>query len=518
MFAIRRKAWGYAADQRPSTHPVAPADVSDAAQALVNFDGISYAKGAAVLRQLAAWIGDEAFLNGLRAHIAAHRFGNATLADLLAAFSAASGRDLAVWAEVWLRHAQVNTLRTEVELDSAGRYARVAVVQSAPPEHPVLRPHRIGIGCYDHDGTAARLVDRFEVDVDPTADGGRTVLTRLAGRPAARLLLPNDGDLAYAKIRLDPASVAAVPELLPTLADPLARAVLWGEVLDAVTDAERPVADLVALIRTALPAETEVIIVEAVLTLAGALIDRYLDAAGRRATWAQLAQTAEHILATAPTAAVDDVTGDGRSIRLAAFRALVASCADDTRLAGWLAGRGVPAGITIDTELRWTVLSRRCVLGTVGEAEIAAEERADRSATGQQWAAGCRAALPDPAAKERAWRIITVDDSLSNRLVEVTAAAFWQPDQQELTEPYVERYFAEIPAMARRRTAWMAEAVAARAFPRYAVTERTRQLAAALLARDDLTAGLRRAVTDADDDLRRALRARTADEMLPTIR
>src|SRR5690349_10411340 len=201
-FAMHRKAWGMRADQRPSTHPVAPSDVDDTALALLNFDGISYAKGAAVLRQLVAWVGDEAFLSGLNEHFAAHAYGNATLADLLAAVSKASGRDLTGWADVWLRRAQVNTLRAEVERDADGRYAAVTLVQTAPDDYPTLRPHRIGIGLYDQGADGVVLRRRLvEVDIDPAVDGGRTPLPELTGEPAADLLLINDGDLTYAKIR-----------------------------------------------------------------------------------------------------------------------------------------------------------------------------------------------------------------------------------------------------------------------------------------------------------------------------
>nr|MDT0662362.1 aminopeptidase N [Micromonospora sp. DSM 115978] len=499
-FAMRRKAWGYAADQRPSTHPVAPEEVIDSALALLNFDGISYAKGASVLRQLVAWLGDEAFLAGLRAHFAAHRFGNATLADLLGALSTASGRDLSGWAEVWLRRAQVNTLRVETTLTGDNRYAEVAITQTAPPPHPVLRPHRVGVGLYDTDGPFTKLRHRLEVDVDPT---GRTMLTELAGQSAARLLLPNDGDLAYAKVRLDPVSAGAVPAVLPGLADPLARAVLWGETLDAVTDAERPVADLVALILTALPVETEVIIVEDVLGLSRSLIDRYLDPKARLAALEHVAQACDRLLTSVP------------EVRLAALRGLIAASADPARLAGLLAGEDVPAGITVDADLRWALLRRLCVLGAAGPKQIAAEEAADRSAKGAEQAAACRAALPDPAAKARAWEIVVHDGELSNRLLAATAAGFWQPEQAELTDSYVERYFADMPAMVGRRTPWVADDVAKLAFPRYAVADETRGLAAALLARDDLAPGLRRVVADADDDLRRALAARTAASPMP---
>ncbi|MEO3929174.1 aminopeptidase N [Micromonosporaceae bacterium B7E4] len=502
-FALHRKAWGYAADQRPSTHPVAPAEVVDAAEALANLDGISYAKGASVLRQLVAWLGDDAFLTGLREYFAAHRFGNATLADLLAALATSSGRDLTGWARVWLRQPRLNTVRTEVRLRYDGHYAEVALVQSAPPEHPVLRPHRIGVGLYDTEpageGTALRLRDRIEMDLDPAVDGGRTVLDGLTGQPAARLLLPNDGDLTFAKVRLDAGSVAAVPAALPELADPLARALLWAEALDAVTDGERPVADLVALVVAALPAETEVAVVQDVLTRARNLLDRYLDPDVRPAALEQLAGACARLLAVAPP---------GGSGQLAAVRGWISSTVDTARLAGWLAGRDVPDGLAVDAELRWAVLRRLAVLGAAGEPEIAAEQAADRSASGAEWAATCRAALPDPAAKEHAWRLLVGETSLSNRLLEATARGFWQPEQAGLTDSYVERYFAEMPAAARRRTPWVADRVAGLGYPRYAVSARTRELAAALLARDDLPPGLRRVVVDEDDDLRRALAAR----------
>ncbi|MFY1672655.1 aminopeptidase N [Plantactinospora sp. WMMB334] len=514
-FSLRRKALGYAADQRPSTHPVAPTEVVDAAEAVSNLDGISYAKGASVLRQLVAWLGDDAFLAGLRGYFATHRFGNATLADLLAALADSSGRDLTGWAEVWLRRPRPNTLRTAVRLRDDGHYAEVAVVQGAPPvpgaplpqgappDHPVLRPHRIGVGLYDADppgaGSALTLRERIEVDLDPAVDGGRTVLETLTGRPAARLLLPNDGDLTFAKVRLDPASAAAVPAALPALADPLTRALLWAEALDAVTDGERPVADLLSLVVAALPAEREVVVVQDVLPRTRSLLDRYLEPELRPAALAQVADTCDRLLAAAPP---------GGSGQLTAVRGLVETSVDAARLTGWLAGKDVPDGLAVDAELRWAVLRRLAVLGVVGEPEIAAEETDDGTASGAEWAATCRAVLPDPVAKERAWRLLVGETGLSNRLLEATATGFWQPEQAELTDSYVERYFTEMPVAASRRTPWVADRVAGLAYPRYAVAARTRELAAALLSRDDLPSGLRRVVVDADDDLRRALAAR----------
>jgi aminopeptidase N len=499
-FAMHRKAWGLRADQRPSTHPVAPTDVTDTALALLNFDGISYAKGAAVLRQLVAWVGDEAFLAGLNEHFAAHAYGNATLADLLGAVSKASGRDLSAWAEVWLRRAQVNTLRAEAPRDADGRYQAVTVVQTAPESHPTLRPHRVGVGLYDQrsDGTVTRR-KLIQVDLDPDVDGGRTPLPELAGEPAADLLLVNDGDLTYAKVRLDDASAGAVPLILPRLTDSLARALVWGAVLDAVEDGERPVAELVTLVLAALPAEREVVLVEDVLRMTRALVDRYPAPETRPAALELLAQASDRVLAGA-------APGDSR--QLAGLRSFVGATVDTARLRGWLDGAGVPEGITVDDDLRWLILYRLVMLGASGPEEIEAALAADRSAAGEQHAARCRAALPDPAAKARAWELIVHDESASNRLVEATAQGFWQPEQLDLVTPFVPRYFADIAGMLRRRTGMSGERVAVAAYPRLVVTLQTRQLAAELLATPELSSILRRVVTDGDDDVRRALLAR----------
>jgi aminopeptidase N len=489
-FAVRDKAWGYAADQRPSSHPVAPADVPDAAQALLHFDGISYAKGAAALRQLAAWVGDRAFLAGLREYVAAHAYGNATLADLLHRLAAASGRDLDAWATAWLRTSGVDTLIPVLDVDPDGRYASVAVERTSPA---VPRPHRIGVGLYD---AGAR---RRRVEVDVGVADGRVQVPALAGEPAADLLLLNDGDLTYAKVRLDVRAWERLPALLPTVEDPLTRALLWLAVWDAVRDAERPASDFITLVRAALPTEAEVGIVEQVLGQARDLADRYLAPPGRPAALGAIAEACDRVLASAEP---------GGSHQLAAARGLISATTDPDPLLAWRDG-AVPSGLALDAELRWRILYRLVVLGAAGPDAVDAELAADRTAAGREWAARCQAAVPSPDAKARAWRTITEDLSVSNRIVLATAEGFWQPEQAELCAPYVERYFAELPVVATRRTAMVLERLAEAAFPRFAVTERTREAAWALLARDDLDPTVRRAVTDGDDELGRALAART---------
>src|SRR6185436_16291920 len=258
----------------------------------------------------------------------------------------------------------------------------------------------------------------------------------------------NDGDLAYAKIRLDDDSAANVPLLLPLIGDSLARAVLWASTLDAVVDGERPVAELVTLVLAALPVETEVVIVEDVLRATRSLVDRYSTLETRPAALELVAQATDRLLA---------VSEPGGSRQLAAARGLIGATVETGRLQDWLAGTGVPEGLAIDADLRWLILYRLVVLGAAGPAEIDAEFERDRSATGEQWAARCRAAVPDAEAKAAAWRAIVEDVSLSNRLVEMTASGFWQPEQLGLLAAYVPRYFAEMPAMMRLRSGMSAE-------------------------------------------------------------
>jgi aminopeptidase N len=497
-YLMLRKDWGYAADQRPSTHPVAAADVDNTELARLNFDGISYAKGAAVLRQLVAWVGEEAFVRGVRAFFLAHAFGNAALADLLAALSEASGRDLTGWAEVWLRRSQVNTLSPEVTIGPDGTYQDVTVVQTAPPEHPTLRPHRIGIGVYG-DGPTRRV----EVDLDPTVDGGRTPVPQLTGTEPGRLLLLNDGDLTYAKVRFDPASRSELPAALPGLADPLARALAWTAAMDATRDAELPAVEFMALAVAGLPVESEEAVFEGMLRFARDVVaTQYLRPALRAAAMAELAATCRRALR---------VVEPGSSHQLAAARGL-ARCAgpEEAELtAGWLAGRDLPPGLAVEADLRWAVLYRLVVIGAAGEPEIAAERDRDRSAQGGEHAARCRAAIGDPAAKAAAWDTIVNDGALSARLLVATAQGFWQPEQHELTEPYVPRYFAEMPGSMARRPPGSWSQLTLFAFPQFAVSAHTVALAESMLARDDVRPVLRRAVVDSLDDLRRALAARS---------
>jgi aminopeptidase N len=509
-FAVGRKGWGYAADQRPSTHPVAPESIADSAMALLNFDGISYAKGASVLRQLAVWLGDEPFLAGLRAHMRTNAYGNASLDDLLSALAAASGRDLTHWAEVWLRRAQVNTLRPEIAIGADGRYTSVTVVQTAPADHPTLRPQRIGVGVYS--GGTCR--ERVVVDLDPDASGGRTAVPQLAGVEAGDLLLLNDGDLGYAKIRFDDASRRSLPRILPALSDSLPRALIWAAAADAVRDAEMRASEFLDLFVAGVAAEAEVTVLRDVVRFATArTVDALFPQTGVVVRYlppdrVDLAQATVATTCRAGLAASDPA--DSRRLVLARGYVAAAGGGDVPRLREWLADPSV-ADVEIDAEMRWAILVRLAALDAIDEDDIAAEQARDQSASGAEHAARCRSARPDPEAKAAAWRTIMEDESLSNRLAIATAEGFWQPGQLDLLESYVERYFAEIPAVANRRTQSMVSYIASATFPRYSVCAGTVAWAEELIASASIDPTLRRIAVDCTDELRRAVAGRALE-------
>jgi aminopeptidase N len=517
-FTVARKPWGSDADQRSSTHPVAAQRIDNVADALVNFDGISYAKGASAVRQLVAWVGEEAFLAGVNDHIARHCFGNADLAALVDALTRSSGRDVHAWTRQWLQTSGVDTIRAELAEENGIVTSADLVHTGSEGRQGGRRPHRIVAGVYDlrSDSTGERTVvrrDEFEVelatDPAPTQGSGEaspsTALAPLVGARRPDLLLLNDGDRSYVKVRLDPRSWATVAEALSTVDDPLTRALLWTCVRDMVRDAELLPAAFLRLAEAHLPTEPLVAVVEAVLAFARHdVVDRYLAPDDRAVALATLARTCRAILRRTS----EDEPAAG--VRLAAVRGLIESEETGDGLAEvreWLGNERIPGGPALDPELRWLALRQLCIAGAAGEPEIAAELRRDPSGVGQERAATCRAAPPDVAAKERAWRQLFADGELSKQLLDATASGFWQPGQASSTAGYVERYFAEVPHAGRFGQA-VASALGHTLFPVHAATPATVRLAEKCLAGDDLTSALRRFLGDQLDDLRRAVRVR----------
>ncbi|MFF9020775.1 aminopeptidase N [Streptomyces eurythermus] len=490
-FGVTRKAWGYDADQRPTTHPVAPDRVDDTASALLNFDGISYAKGASALRQLAAWLGEKDFLAGINTHFARHKFGNATLADFIDSLASATDRDVAAWADSWLRTTGVDTLVPTVT--AAGGTCALTVDRAGG------RPHRLGVGLYDHDlADEGRLVLRERIDLDLP----RTDPQPIGKRPA--LIVLNDGDITYAKIRFDAASFETLRTGLSGLPDPLTRAVVWNALRDAVRDGDLAPAAYLETARAHLPRETDLAITQGVLAFAaGQLTGQYLAPSHRPAALTTLTSLCRDLLRR-----TED--GDHPGLRLIAVRHLIDVAAHPETIAAWLADGTVPGGPELDPELRWRILARLAVLGATDEAAIAAELAGDPSAAGQEGAARCRAALPDPEAKRAAWEAMFAGDDLSNYLFTATAQGFWQPEQAELVRPYVPRFYADVAAVAARRGPAIATAAGRWCFPAHAVDTENLRLGEECLRADDLTPALRRALADRLDDLARALRVREA--------
>jgi aminopeptidase N len=492
-FGIARKAWGYDADQRPSTHPVAPEAVDDTAAALLNFDGISYAKGASALRQLVAWLGEKDFLAGINAHFTRHRFGNATLADFIDNLAGATERDVHAWADAWLRTTGVDTLTPRITRAADGTHTLTV-------DRTGSRPHHIAVGLYDQDPGDDQghltLRDRVALDLPQTAE------QPIGKRPA--LLLLNDGDLTYAKIRFDPESFAAVTDHLRGLPDPLTRAVVWNALRDAVRDAELPPTAYLEAARTHLPRETDLAIVQGVLTFATTQVaDRYLTHEQRATGLATLGSLCRDLIRR-----TED--GDNPGLRLTAVRHFIDVAPHPETIAAWLAEGTVPGGPELDPELRWRVLGRLAVLGALDTATITEELERDPSASGREGAARCRAALPEPEAKQAAWEAMFTTDDLSNYLFTATAQGFWQPEQTDLLREYVQRYWADAAALAARRGPAIAEAAGRWAFPVYAVDPETLGLGERCLEDGDLIPALRRKLVDQLDDLQRALRIREA--------
>ncbi|MFD4420163.1 aminopeptidase N [Agromyces sp. NPDC058484] len=429
-FNAMEKSWAYRQDQLPSTHPVV-ATINDLEDVQVNFDGITYAKGGSVLKQLVAWVGVDAFFAGVSAYFTKHQWGNTTLADLLAELETASGRDLSGWSGLWLETAGVNTLRPEIETDDAGTITSFAVLQSATAEHPTIRPHRLAIGFYNL--TGGRLVRDHRVELD--VDGERTEVAELAGSARPDLVLINDDDLAYAKIRLDEASHGVALANLSEIEDPLARALVWGSVWDATRDAETRASDFLALVLGNIASETESTTLRIVLANAVLAASAY-TAPERRAEARRT--LADGFWRLAQQAAPGS---DAQFQFVTNFATLAEAGSHVDELGALYDGSLELDGLEIDTDLGWELLIALVASGRAGDAQIDERLASDNTATGQQSAAHARAAIQTPEGKQRAWASLVDVDTATNTVVRETAEGFLRADDTALLEPFVERYF-----------------------------------------------------------------------------
>ena len=505
-FASIEKTWAYRQDQQPTTHPIAT-DAPDVQTAEINYDGITYAKGASVLKQLAAYVGRDHFLAGLREYFTEHAYGNTTLADLLDALAASSGRDLSSWSKLWLETAGLNTIRPEYELDAEGRYSRFELVQTAPTDvaaSNVLRPHRLAVGLYDDvDGNLVRA-GRVELDVV----GERTPVPDLIGVAAPPLLLANDDDLTYCKLRLDERSLRTLREGgIARLPESLPRALCWSAAWDMTRDGELATRDYLALVLIGADAESNIGLLQSanrqVLRALGIYADPLWAPAGYRA------------LAEKSVAALH-AADPGSDQQLAWLHAFLGAARDADHvqvIQGLLDGCHVVGGLSLDAELRWAILQALSAHGLAGEQDIAAELERDPSAAGHRHAATARALRPLAEAKAEAWRLATEDDTVPNAMQEAVIRGFSHPTQGDLVAPYMPRYFETVPEVWRRRSSELAQTVVIGLFPTWTstITHDTLDTADTFLARSELAPGLRRLVSEGRSDIVRAMRARAKD-------
>jgi aminopeptidase N len=505
-FANVEKTWAYRQDQLPSTHPIAT-DAPDVQTAEVNFDGITYAKGASVLKQLGAYVGIDAFLAGLREYFAEHAYGNTTLADLLRALERSSGRDLGTWSKLWLETAGISTVRAEFTVDGDDRFTSFEIVQSAPTDTAAtntLRPHRLAVGLYDAAGDALARTQRVELDVV----GDRTPVPQLIGVRRPELLLVNDDDLTYCKARLDDRSLETLRSGgIVRLESSLARALCWSAAWDMTRDGELATRDYVALVVAGAQHETDIGVMQSLTRQALRALEIYADPQWAPRGYAALADAALAALRSA---------APGSDHQLAWVHALLGSARTEEHIAAvraLLDGSAVPDGLALDHELRWSIVMTLSALGTMGPDEIDAELDRDPSAAGQRHAATARALQPTPEAKEEAWRRAVEDDTLPNAMQEAVIAGFAHPTQGELVAPYVQRYFADVRAVWERRTSELAQNVVIGLFPTWTstISDDTVAAADAFLAAGDAPTALRRLVSEGRADVVRALRAREAD-------
>ncbi|MFE2272214.1 aminopeptidase N [Streptomyces lavendulae] len=496
-FANSRKAWAYRADQLPSTHPVT-ADIRDLEDAKLNFDGITYAKGAAVLKQLVAYVGREAFLDGARRYFKAHAYGNTTLDDLLSVLGEVSGRDMAEWSRAWLQTAGVNALTPVVTTDADGRITELAVLQ----EGDELRPHRVCVGLYRTEAGALVRYARAEADVA----GARTAVAELAGLDRPDLVLVNDEDLTYCKIRFDETSLETLRGHLGDLTDPLARALCWSALWNLTRDALMPARDFLSLFLAHAGRETDVGVLQMLHGQALSAVTHYAAAERREQSGRDLAAGALRELRLAEP-------GSEHQLTWARFFAASAATEGDFQLLlGLLDGTARIDGLDVDQELRWDFLLPLAAHGSVDEGVLGAELARDDTASGKRHQVRCLAARPSAAVKDQAWAAVVESDALSNALVEATIDGMQQPSRRDLLAPYADRYFEVIERIWAQRSIQIAIHVVKGLYPMLQDSPATVGATDAwLAAHPEAAPALRRLVLESRDDLARALRAQARD-------
>ena len=480
-FTNRRKSWAYRQDQLPTTHPIV-ATINDLQDAKLNFDGITYAKGAAVIKQLVAYVGEENFFEGSRRYFKRHAYGNTTLADLLAALEETSGRDLNTWSKAWLETSGVNTLSVDEER---------GLRQTGLP-----RPHRIALAVYG-EGEDGRVTARARTTIDLGAE------PFALDSPYPAFLLVNDTDLSYCKVQLSPADLDWLSGRLSRFTDPMARSLLWSALWNMTRDGQLPATAFIDFVERHGPAESHIGVIQNLHTQVGIAIDYYLPPEQAANAGAQVGRLAlREALAAAP--------GSDHQLVWSRFLATTASAEDQFELlTGLLSGTVELPGLTVDAELRWTFLTALVAAGRAGEQELAAELARDRSAAGQRHYTAVLAARPTAQAKAEAWKLAVESGDQPSDLLSELLSRMARAGQRDLLTPYVELYFDRLDSMWEERTIDNASRIANLGFPRLLADADTLARADTWLASPDHAPALRRLVLEQRDDLARALAARS---------
>jgi aminopeptidase N len=500
-FGTSEKAWAYRQDQLSSTHPIV-ADIRNLEDVEVNFDGITYAKGASVLKQLVAHVGREPFTAGLREYFSKHAWQNTTLSDLLGHLESASGRDLGAWSKLWLETAGVNTLRLEVAVDDQHVITAAAVTQTAVEAFPTLRPHTLAIGGYDVDDGRLVRVNRIELDID----GERTEVPQLVGQQRPDLLLVNDDDLAYAKIRLDERSMATVLANPLGFTSSLPRALVLGAAWDMTRDGEMSGRDFCDLVLATLPGESDSTLQRVLLSQVQTAARLYVAPASRDAALVSVTSRLRELTITAAPGS------DAQLQLVSAFAGFAQGSDDATWLRHLLDGFVTLDGLAIDTEMRWTLLTSLATAGAAAESEIEAERQRDNTATGRERAARALATIPTAEAKAKAWRKVIDEQGLPNQTVDAIAQGFVRVHDNALLTPYVEKYHAMLTTLWASRTHAIAESVVAGFYPVALANHELLNASQTWLdASPEAAAALRRVVSENRDGVIRALAAQQRD-------
>lgn len=500
-FAALEKNWAYRQDQLPSTHPIV-ATINDLEDVQVNFDGITYAKGASVLKQLVAWVGRDAFFKGVASYFKKHQWKNTELTDLLVELEKESGRELTSWSKLWLETAGVNTLKPKIETED-GTITSFVIEQTPQEGHDYLRPHRMGVGLFNLQDGKLKRVESIELDVA----GKETKVDQLIGKKLPDLVLLNDGDLAYAKIRLDDASRKVALANLSGIEDSLARTLVWTAAWDATRDGEAPASEFVKLVLGHIAAETESTTVTTLLRQLVTTGVLYVKESNREQTLSEIASGLMELTEAAKP-------GSDNQLQFAKF---VPQFARTNQQLDWLdavlSGSKKIAGLEVDQDLRWELLTGLVIGDRAGEAEIAKELERDNTANGQKFAAACRAAIPTEAAKQATWHTLTETEDYSNTLVNSASLAFGRVNDLALLKPFADKYHEVALKIWNSRTYHIAAYLLTNLYPVQLANQELADKTKALIEKAEIKEkpALRRILVENLAGLERGLKAQKAD-------